>query len=98
MQDVIRSNSSVQMERVSKTRICVMDGMTVKTWLMSRTVNLQVYCTLAATLATFSLHLPSEWSELARYHVMLFSFRPSVRPSFREHSVFRCKYLEIGLR
>jgi len=27
------------------------------------------------------LYPPSERSELARYHVMLFSFRPSIRPS-----------------
>jgi len=43
----------------------------------------------------YLLYPPSERSELARYHVMLF---PSVCPSFREHSVFRCKYLENGLR
>ena len=40
------------------------------------------------------LYPPSERSELARYHVMLFP----VLPSFRAHSVFRCKYLENGLR
>jgi len=38
------------------------------------------------------LYPPSERSELARYHVMLFSFRQSVCA----HSVFRCKYLENG--
>ena len=36
------------------------------------------------------LYPPTERSELARYHVILFSFRPSVCA----HSVFRCKYLE----
>jgi len=41
----------------------------------------------------WSLYPPSERSELARYYGMLFS----VLPSFRAHSVFRCKYLENGL-
>jgi len=44
-------------------------------------------------MINLSLYPPSERSELARYHVMLFSVLPSVCA----HSVFRCKYLENGL-
>jgi len=53
MQDVIQISSSVQVESVSKTHICVINAMTVETWLMSRTVNLQVYCTVTATFSDF---------------------------------------------
>jgi len=35
----------------------------------------------AFIIALLSLYPPSERSELARYHVILFSFRPSDRPS-----------------
>ena len=46
-----------------------------------------------------SIIISAKWTEwTARYIVMLFSFLPSVCPSVCAHSVFRCKYLENGLR
>ena len=55
---------------------------------------------LKTTFALYAfLYPPSEWNELASGEIYCDAFfLLSVRLSVCEHSVFRCKYLENGLR